>query len=108
MCCLDFNLICCKIVYKYCLFLDCNMFIHIDFYLYSIVYALQKNRSASISAGQPGSPTHESPTFDYLHILEKLVAESDTKSVVFTEEVSKNVHGLKWCWMILAGVQVLA
>lgn len=52
--------------------------------------ATTKNRSASISAGQPGSPTHESPTFNYLHILEKLVAESDTKSVVFTEEPSSS------------------
>lgn len=44
-----------------------------------------------MSAGHPESPTQDTPpAINYLHILEKLVAESDSKSVVFTEEVSND------------------
>ena len=46
-----------------------------------------------MSAGQPGSPTLETtPSHNYLHILEKLVAEADIKCTVFTEEVSKTFY----------------
>ncbi|XP_078336664.1 protein hobbit-like [Crassostrea virginica] len=62
----------------------------------------QKNRSASMSAGQPGSPTLETtPSHNYLHILEKLVAEADIKCTVFTEEPSSSnleqLHGKAAC-----------
>ncbi|XP_062591853.1 protein hobbit-like [Saccostrea cucullata] len=62
----------------------------------------QKNRSMSMSAGQPESPTQQTPpSINYLHILEKLVAESDSKSVVFTEEPSSSnleqLHGKAAC-----------
>ncbi|XP_048751983.2 protein hobbit-like isoform X2 [Ostrea edulis] len=62
----------------------------------------QKNRSFSMSAGHPESPTQDTPpAINYLHILEKLVAESDSKSVVFTEEPSSSnleqLHGKAAC-----------
>lgn len=71
------------------------MFIYIDFYLYFIVYVLQKNRFVLILVGQFGFFIYESFIFDYFYILEKLVVELDIKFVVFIEEVSKNVYGLK-------------